>query len=75
MVFLVSRQFEFPPEARPEVEVLSDVTWYPAELHSWSQPRPGGTWYAKVTYWTGPAEGYIATLRSGRVRKAEPPTG
>jgi hypothetical protein len=69
------RHVDFPPADRPEVEVLVDETWSPGELRAWSQPRPGGRWYAHVSYRTDTGERYTATMRSDRVRKADPPVG
>ena len=64
---------DFSPEERPKVEVLVENTWYAGELRAWSRPRPAGGWWANVSYRVGQGKELVATVRSYRVRKADPP--
>lgn len=62
---------DFPPNERPDVEILVDGTWYAGELHAWA--LRDGIWWGHVTYRTGPSQQHRATVPHDRIREAPDP--
>ncbi|NLT57234.1 MAG: hypothetical protein GXX79_22265 [Actinomycetales bacterium] len=60
----------YPPEARPFVEVMhTDGAWYPGRLHAWVPDGPG--WRAVVSYHVAPGVQHYLDVPSERVRRME----
>jgi hypothetical protein len=62
----------YRPGERPDIEVLVDGVWREGELRMWIQ-REDGTWWAQVTWRSGPGSSRIGTFHEIDVRLAPEP--
>jgi hypothetical protein len=60
---------DFPPGARPDVEVLVDGAWITGELRAWSKPFPTGSWWGNVSYRSAAGRELTTTVRRDRIRE------